>query len=324
MTPAPSVLFVYNRALLARQTLESLMKNELATESDLYIFSDGPKQDAGEGQRNKIKEVRKMIREQQWCKNVYIRESETNMGLAKSVISGVSEIAGKFGSVIVLEDDVVLSPFFLKFMNDGLQEYAGDEKVLSLGSWNYFCPPEKLNGETFFFRFPDCKGWATFDRAWKLFEADATAVLEKLEAQNKMDDFNAGLLYPYFTNMLKDQIEGRINSWAIRWTATAILHDKLNLFSRYTLSKDMGFGHGATHEFNAMDYNQHLEIHCQPVNVIHETIVEDQQAVKSWREFYTRYFIPDQSFSGKIRSKLRSLLPEKALEAYRRRRYGKQ
>nr|MBK9650438.1 hypothetical protein [Bacteroidota bacterium] len=101
MTLAPIVMFVYNRPQLARQTLECLAVNELASESDLFIFSDGSKQNATNSDCIKIEETRKVIREKEWCKTVTIIESSVNKGLATSVIEGVTEVVNKFGNVIV-------------------------------------------------------------------------------------------------------------------------------------------------------------------------------------------------------------------------------
>src|SRR6476620_9684982 len=113
MSLAPIVLFVYNRPAHTLQTLEALMQNRLATDSDLYIFSDGNRANAGEKETQKLREVRKVIRSKQWCKTVQIIESDINKGLADSIIAGVTQIVNMFGKVIVLEDDIVTSPGFL-------------------------------------------------------------------------------------------------------------------------------------------------------------------------------------------------------------------
>ena len=117
---APIVLFVYNRPLFLRQTLEALSCNELADQSELFIYADGPKINADITQLERIREVRAILREKQWCKKVTIRESEKNKGLADSIVGGVTEVVNERGRVIVIEDDVVTSKYFLRFMNDSL------------------------------------------------------------------------------------------------------------------------------------------------------------------------------------------------------------
>lgn len=314
MMYAPIVLFAYNRPQHLKLTLESLHKNELANESDLYIYIDGPKSNATEEQLQKIEAVKQVANEKQWCKNVNVVEATSNKGLAKSIIEGVTKIVNEFGKVIVVEDDVLLSPYFLRFMNESLDIYKANDDVLTIGSWSYFCPPEKIQEPTYFFRFPDTKGWATFDRAWKLFEEDPQKLMNELKARNLMHVFNAGLKFPYFTNMLNDQIQGRINSWAIRWTAVAVLTEKLSLFPRQTLSKDIGFGDGATHESNTEDFNSHLEIDVHPVVLNYKEVVENKIAVREWANFHTRNFTPEKSWIKGSKNVLKFILPSKSIE----------
>lgn len=320
MQLAPVVLFAYNRPQHVKKTLDSLTNNELARESDLFIYADGPKAEATSEQIKKIKEVRKVLREKNWCKTVTIIESQINQGLAKSIIKGVTEVVNKYGKVIVIEDDVIFSPFFLKFMNEGLETYKDDQKVLSIGSWSYFCTPEKIEGETYFFRFPDCKGWATFDRAWKLFETDAAQAYKKLKDGKLFKYFNANLPVPHFQNMLQQQIDGKVNSWAIRWTATSVLNEKLNLFPSRTLARDIGFDEEATHNKGAKDYNAHLEISTVPVKVISQKAEESAIAVEAWRQFYINNIIPVVPFWRKT---LRRILPQKLITVYRLVRYSR-
>src|SRR2546423_14535813 len=134
-TLAPVSLFVYNRPWHLKQTLESLEKNFLSGQSVLYIYSDGPRADATPEQLQKIKEVRSLIRSKKWCKETYIIESETNKGLAKSIIEGVTELVNDFGKEIVLEDDLVLSPGFLKYMNEALTLYESEERVMHVSGY---------------------------------------------------------------------------------------------------------------------------------------------------------------------------------------------
>ena len=169
--PAPVVLFVYNRPGHTIQTLEALSQNRNAYKSTLYIFSDGPKADANVEEHTRIEQVRQVIRLKQWCKEVIIRESDDNIGLADSIVNGVTEVVTKHNKVIVLEDDVITSTGFLEFMNDALDLYEEEEKVMHISGYMY--PHEKDLPETFFFNVPyPGGGWATWYRAWKNFQND--------------------------------------------------------------------------------------------------------------------------------------------------------
>lgn len=308
MQLAPIILFAYNRPWHLQQTLQSLSENVLANESELFIYCDGPKENASVEVLKTIAEARAVARQKKWCKTVTVIEAEKNKGLAKSIIAGVTETVNNYSRVIVIEDDVLLSKYFLQFMNDALETYKSNEKVMSIGSWNYFCAPELLQ-DNFFYRFPDSIAWATFDRAWKLFEADEKLALQKLNDKKEIDRFNANLPTPYFSSMLQQQIEGKINSWAIRWTATAIIHDKLSFFPKQTLSKHIGFGSSATHETNELDYNSHLVLAEKriPVKVI--PVEENLVAIGEWRKFIIQNFIPKTTTKGKLRSLIGKVTP---------------
>ena len=195
MQTAPVILFAYNRPELFKQTLKSLSENELAKDAMVFIFCDGPKPDATIEQMEKISAVRRIAGEIKWCRELHVIESEHNKGLAASIISGVSQVIYKYDKAIIIEDDVLVSPYFLKFMNDALRKYENEEKVLSIGSWNYFVSTETPK-HNFFLRYPDSIAWATFKRSWDLFELDSMLLLNKLRAKKLMDDFIRRLFRP--------------------------------------------------------------------------------------------------------------------------------
>jgi len=240
---SPIILFVYNRPWHTRQTVEALKQNELASESELFVYSDGPKNAQAEPL---VKEVREYLKTVDGFKKVTIIEREKNYGLAANIIDGVTNIVDEYGRVIVLEDDLVTSPGFLRYMNEGLDMYENEEKVASIHGYIYpLKHPEKLP-ETFFIRGADCWGWATWSRAWKYFEPDGQKLLTELQSRKLMKEFDFGGSYPY-TRMLKDQIEGKNNSWAIRWYASAFLRGLFTLYPRYSLVKNIGMDGSGTH-----------------------------------------------------------------------------
>jgi GT2 family glycosyltransferase len=192
------VLFTYNRLWHTQQTVEALRNNRLADKSELFIFSDGHKKN----EERKVEEVRHYIRRIKGFKNITIVERDKNWGLAENIIDGVTRLVNEYGKVIVLEDDMVTSPLFLKYMNDALNMYRDEEQVASIHGYIY--PIQNLP-ENFFIRGADCWGWATWKRAWNIFEPDGKKLLDELKSR-KLEyeaDFNG--TYP-FTQMLEDQI----------------------------------------------------------------------------------------------------------------------
>jgi hypothetical protein len=249
---APIVLFTFNRLSSTRQTIEALAKNVGAKESLLYVFCDGAKADATDEKRQQIATVRQYIYEvkaQNLFANTIIIERSENWGLGKNIIAGVTEILKKHESCIVLEDDLVTSPYFLQFMNDSLSLYKTNEEVLTIGACNYFANTSSINS-TFFAVVPDCLGWATWTNRWALFEENGEKLLKEIENRGLMHRFNLEGAFN-FEKMLKRQIEGKVSSWAVRWFAVSLLNDKLNLYPNPALTNHIG-GEGATHASEAI------------------------------------------------------------------------
>lgn len=308
MNLAPVVLFVYNRPLHTEQTLFALKNNEIAIKSILYIYVDGPKENATQNDLNKIAQVKAIIKKQKWCKEVIITESITNKGLADSIIDGVTEIVNKHGKVIVLEDDIVASPFFLEFMNDALNLYEKENKVISIGAFNFFAT-NTLTPDTFFIPIPDCWGWATWKDRWALFEANGQKLLDKLRNSNLTDKFNLNGAYN-FEQMLVDQIQGKNDSWAIRWQAVAYLHNKLTLYPKYSVTKNIGFDADATHGVEN-DYNRFIKFATKKISIQQELPLSKDFILSLLFEGYKKnsHYYSNVRFMTKLKNFIKYFIP---------------
>ena len=242
---APIVLFVYNRPEHTLQTLQALRKNELADQSILYIFADGPKENATEDDKTKIRKVREVIRKEQWCGEVIITENESNKGLADSVIDGVTKIVNEYGKVIVLEDDLVTSMSFLKFMNEGLTRYENENIVKQVSG--FFPTVNNSTGRSFFLPVTTTWGWATWKRVWKEIDFDPSDyVLVKNDAGLR-NEFNLGGAVNY-SDMLITQMESdKISSWGIRFWWNVFRQKGLVLYPDHTLVYNIGHDDSGTH-----------------------------------------------------------------------------
>jgi len=298
MQLAPIVLFVYNRPRHTEQTLIALAANKLASDSILYIYSDGPKTDATVESVANIAKTRELIKTKKWCKEVFVIESEFNRGLANSIINGVTEVVNKHGKVIVLEDDLVTHPFFLTYMNEYLDIYEQNEKVISLHGYLY--PVKKEISQPFFLKGADCWGWATWKRGWDLFEHDATVLLEQLLQRNLAREFNFNDTYNYIS-LLRAQIEGKVDSWAIRWYASAFLLGKLTLYPPVSLVVNIGFDGSGTHKDN-MDSKLSDTSAFEGFEIKAVKAAEDKKNKKQIEIFFRgdQYFF--QLFKRKVRS----------------------
>jgi hypothetical protein len=220
---APIVLFVYNRPDHTVKTIKALQKNELASESELFIYSDEAKNDDAQ---IAVDKVRKYINKIDGFKKVTVIKRETNWGLSRSIINGVTDVINKYKKIIVLEDDLVTSFYFLRFMNESLDMYEKDNQVASIHGYIY--PIENLP-DNFFIRGADCWGWGTWKNKWDIFEPDGQKLLNELTAKNllKEADFNNSF---GFIKMLKGQINGKNDSWAVRWNMSAFLKNMVTLY----------------------------------------------------------------------------------------------
>lgn len=278
MNRAPVALFVYNRPWHAKQTVEALQRNALATESELFVFSDAPKSpDAAPA----VHEVRGYISRIGGFRSVHIVERDRNMGLAGSIIEGVSRLSNSHGRVIVLEDDMVTSPHFLAYMNAALDRYADDDRVISIHGYVY--PSPRPLPEAFFLRGADCWGWATWRRGWATFNSDGQFLLDELKRRKLgyMFDFNGA--YPY-VRMLQGQIQGHNDSWAVRWYASAFLADKLTLYPGRSLVRNIGNDSSGMHCGESATY--HAEVSATPIDLSRVQVAPSVEARAAFEAFF--------------------------------------
>lgn len=242
---APIVLFVYNRPVHTEQTLEALSNNDLASESELYIYADGPKPNATPEQHDKIAEVRNVIRKKQWCGEVHIVESDINKGLADSIISGVTEIVNKYEKVIVLEDDICTSVGFLRFMNEALAMYEYEEKVMQVSGYIY---PHKYKTKdtTCFLRIMSCWGWGTWKRAWKYYEHDIDVHLSHYSTAKEIKEFDIEGHGKFYWQLLANK-NNEIYTWAVRWYASWLYKGGYTLFPTRSLIRNIGLDNSGEH-----------------------------------------------------------------------------
>lgn len=241
MNLAPIVLFVHNRLEHTKQTVEALQKNELANESELFIYSDAPK---NQDTKQKVNEVREYIKTINGFKNITIIEREKNWGLANSIIDGVTKIVNEYDKIIVLEDDLVTNPYFLKFMNEALEFYKDEKKVWHISGWNY---PIKTDGldDVFFWRLMNCWGWATWADRWEHFEKNVDKTINEFSKED-IKRFNLDGSIPYWSQVISNK-KNIINSWAVFWYATIFKHKGLCLNPSKALLQNIGLDGTGVH-----------------------------------------------------------------------------
>lgn len=294
---SPIVLFVYNRPRHTELCLNSLLKNDLADQSTLYIYADGQKVNSSPQEIENIKEVRKIIRKKKWCGSVEIIERNNNIGIGNSTINGIYETIHNYGKVIVLEDDLILSVGFLKFMNDSLKLYENAENVMHISGYMH---PVKANlPETFFYNATSCWGWSTWARAWKSFTSDSNLLLNRLIATSRIPEFTMDNKN-YFLNLLQENalIEKQSKiaedirretgwNWDVCWHTSVFLSKGHCLHPHTSLVRNIGNDGSGVHcksGWWSRIYNTQKmirNIHSERIE-----ISENQKARKAVKEFY--------------------------------------
>ena len=239
---APIVLFTYSRLKNTRETVSCLLKNKEAAESDLIVFSDAPKNMQAQ---EAVLQVRNYLHSIIGFRSVTITERESNYGLVRNIISGVTETVNRYGRVIVLEDDHSVSTYFLQYMNEGLDLLANREDIVSIHGYMY--PHRRPLPEAFLVKGADCWGWATWKRGWDLFNPDAAFLFQEIERQGRQAEFDFNGSYPYM-QMLKDQADGKAGSWAVCWYASAFLQNKYTVYPGESMVQINSLADGGVHE----------------------------------------------------------------------------
>ncbi len=300
MELAPIVLFVYNRPEHTQACLEYLERNELAAESELYIFADGAKP----GSEEAVAAVREVIARPWKFKRLTIEACEQNRGLAANIITGVTSVLKQHDRIIVLEDDLVVSPYFLRFMNDALEVYKDEPRVGHIQACDFTQDPALP--DTFLIKFTGSWGWATWRRAWQYFNPNGQELLERFESDSALSrefDFNGRYK---FVRMLRRQVNGENNSWAIRWNASLFLQDILSLNVGRSLVRNIGFDGSGTHCGCETLYDSQL--YMSPLRVEKITPIEENREA---RKAFERYYARTNSFWAKAMRRIQRILKGK-------------
>jgi hypothetical protein len=281
MMKAPIALFAYRRPDHLRHTLSALQANPESRESSLYVFSDAPRDDAAS---DDVGEVRELLTAIGGFAEVHVVHREENFGLARNITQGVTDVLANHDRVIVVEDDIVVSPFFLRFMNEALKAYREEPRVGSISGYCY--PLDRAVGESFFIRGSDCWGWATWRERWKTFNPDGRALLAQLRRRGLTHAFDfEGTMG--FTRMLEDQIAGRNDSWAVRWHAACFLNGLLILYPGRPLAHNIGQDGTGTHN-KCADDSYDVRLSPTPVTVGGVPIKESKAGRAAFRVFFRR------------------------------------
>lgn len=294
--PAPIAVFAFNRVDHLTRTIASLAACPEAKESALTVYCDGARRP---GDDAAVAAVRRYASTIDGFASLSVDASERNRGLAASIMRGMTDQLARSDRVIVLEDDLVVSPHFLRYMNDGLTLYEHNSAVASIHGYVY--PVDTPLPETFFLKGADCWGWATWSRAWAHFEADGAALLTRLRERKLIREFDFDGEFPY-SGMLSDQIAGRNDSWAILWYASCFLDGLVTLYPGRSLVENIGSDSSGTHCGTTDDFHAEATRHRVVVDAIPVTTSPTARAA------FVRFFRNQRSLRSRLRDTVKRAL----------------
>lgn len=290
MELAPIIVFAYDRPDHIEQTLSALSSNLYAKESILYVYCDGPKANASKDKIKAINRVREVVKSRNWCKETYVIEAPSNKGLANSIISGVTEVINKYGRAIILEDDLVTSKWFLKYMNEALDYYESRKSVFSIGAnrppLNKMEIPDDYQYDVFVCLRSYSTGWATWKDRWEQVDWSMDYMPAFLANSEQTKAFNrAG---EDMTHLLTLQMEGKIDSWAMRFGYAHFYQHAVAILPCYSYVDNIGFDGTGTHSGtnSTGEYRNDLSLSKKECRFL-DVLYEDSRIINA---FYSRFY----------------------------------
>jgi hypothetical protein len=304
---APIAVFAFKRTVHLEATILALTRCPEAHLSDVTIFVDGPRNSHEQSDVDATVDVAKKA---QGFRSLNVHVASSNKGLASSIIHGVSRMLKQSDKVIVLEDDIVVSHVFLEYMNSALDQLAGSPEVASIHG--YSLPLQPAMAKPYFLKGADCWGWATWVDRWDSVEWDVEVLLQELSSsKSARSELDLGGAYP-FTKMLQNQVEGQVDSWAIRWHVSMFLQNRLTLYPGQSLVRNIGMDGSGTHGDNRQDFFTALLEVAPDLSGIHP--VESREALERVMKFYKR----SRSIRRRVLVRLTVLIRQFSKHAHRR------
>jgi hypothetical protein len=281
---APVIVFSYNRPDHLSKTLFALSENDLASDSDLYIYCDGAKTGAPEEQTMLIANNRIVAKSARGFHTIHVIEREVNYGLANNIIGAVTDIVNEYGRVITLEDDVITSRGFLRYMNQALDLYESDNQVMHISGYMY--PHKETLPETFFYEVPyPGGGWGTWKRAWNHFSNDIDELYDYWSKDWKTFNKFGG---NYLQRQLEENKRGTMYTWFIKWHSVLLRMGGLSLYPNTSLTNNIGFDSSGSNcgTMDKFDIENPADFIC----VRRVQIKENRKAARIIRVFYSGHW----------------------------------
>lgn len=289
---SPIIIFVYNRADHFEKTYKALSLCKEARESDLYIFSDGAKNEKSEAAVNEVRRKLSEIKTDNSFKSVNIVESEKNKGLAASVISGVTEVINKYGRAIVVEDDCQASPFLLKYLNKALETFENDKRIGSVAGFSPEIAFPDDYKEDIFTSYRSCSwGWATWKDRFENVDWELKDIQSFYQNREMIKKFNSSGSDRFMR--LYRQTKGNGTSWSVRFGLHLVKNDMLTVYPRYSYIQNIGCDETGVHSRAQDAEKMKVDLSKAIASPKTEFIAPDKRIEKAMKKHYSGGFMSD-------------------------------
>ena len=292
MSLAPIIIFVYNRADHFIQTYNALAACKEAKESELYIFSDGAKNEAGKEKVNEVRAAVAAIKDSGDFKAVTVTESPVNRGLAASVIAGVTEVMGKHGKAIVVEDDCKVSPLFLSYINGALDYYENNKKIGSIAGYTPMIDLPDYYKNDIFAAYRSCScTWATWADRWQNIDWELKDIGDFYRAPKLIRKLNSNGSDRFIR--LYRQTKGNGSSWSVRFGAHLVKNDLLTVYPRYSYITNIGCDESGVHSKADDAEKMRVDLSKAIANPVFTEVEIDKKIQKIFKKHYSYGFISE-------------------------------
>lgn len=285
----PIILFTYNRPWHTEQVLQALKRNEFADQSHLIVFVDGPKSSATKEQLKQIEEVRKIVQKENWCGSVEYHIAEQNIGCRNSIIQGISQVLDTYEAAIILEDDIVTSPYFLKFMNTALEYYKEYKSVFSISGVTLpekrFQLPSDYEYDVYVSLRQLNSGWATWNDRWDKINWNLDFVNKFVRNNNLTTAYSRG--GDDLIKMLIEEVEGKSDAWDVQFTFNHFKNHAVSIVPRYSYIDNIGGDGSGTHHFDSNNVLRYDLSRSIPNPRFLDIIYQDSRIINAFYNAFT-------------------------------------
>lgn len=310
---APVAVFAYNRPQHTARALEALARCHRLDECSFHFYLDGPKTPENS---SAVADTLHVLESWQPTFNAHLVVRSINLGLASSIVGGVSALLANYGRVIVLEDDLIVEPDFLHYMIECLDRYSAEPAVMQVAALT-LQPPSDCPSDIFLLPVTSTWGWGTWARAWTHFSW-TPADLEKQQSDPAWQNrFNINGTFAG-NEMLADRLAGKNSSWGILWWYAVSRLNGLVAYPRQSLVRNTGFDGSGTHCGTSNLYDQTTFPHQlarMPSSLSFPTEIRYQEAHLNALEKYFKSLAtppvepkPRRRLLGSLRQSLRNVL----------------